>query len=68
VLRTAGLIVGRKRGRFVFYALRPGVLEAAVASGVPKEALNLGCCRLELPCSGRPAAPDSSPTPNRPYR
>lgn len=49
VLKTAGLIEGRKKGRFVHYALRPGVLDDAVAAGVPEEALNLGCCRVVLP-------------------
>ncbi|HJZ57353.1 MAG TPA: metalloregulator ArsR/SmtB family transcription factor [Gemmataceae bacterium] len=52
VLKQAGLIQGRKKGRFVLYSLRPGVLEDAVAAGVPKDALNLGCCRLEMPMSG----------------
>jgi DNA-binding transcriptional ArsR family regulator len=55
VLKTAGLIRGAKRGRFVDYSLKPGVLEEAVEAGVPKEALDLGCCRLELPatdCAG----------------
>ncbi len=49
VLRTAHLVQGRKKGRFVWYSLRPGVLEEAVEAGIPKECLNLGCCRLELP-------------------
>jgi DNA-binding transcriptional ArsR family regulator len=49
VLKTAGLIGGKKKGRFVLYSLRPGVLEEAVKAGVPKDALNLGCCRIELP-------------------
>ena len=49
VLKHAGLIRGVKRGRFVDYSLRPGVLEEAVEAGVPKEALDLGCCRLEIP-------------------
>lgn len=49
VLKQAGLIRGKKAGRFVHYSLRPGVLEEAVGAGIPKEALNLGCCRLELP-------------------
>lgn len=49
VLKQAGLIRGKKNGRFVHYALRPGMLEDAVAAGVPKDALNLGCCRLEMP-------------------
>lgn len=50
VLKQARLIRGKKQGRFVHYALRPGVLEDAVQAGVPKDALNLGCCKLELPC------------------
>lgn len=49
VLRHAGLIRGKKSGRFVLYSLRPGVLEDAVEAGVPKDALNLGCCRIEMP-------------------
>jgi DNA-binding transcriptional ArsR family regulator len=49
VLKTAGLIVGKKKGRFVWYSLQPGVLEEVVEAGVPADALNLGCCRLELP-------------------
>jgi DNA-binding transcriptional ArsR family regulator len=49
VLKHARLIRGQKRGRFVWYSLWPGILEDAVAAGVPCEALNLGCCRLELP-------------------
>jgi DNA-binding transcriptional ArsR family regulator len=52
VLKTSGLIAGKKKGRFVLYSLRPGVLEDAVEAGVPKEALNLGCCRIELPLGG----------------
>jgi DNA-binding transcriptional ArsR family regulator len=56
VLKRAAIIRGKKQGRFVWYSLRPGVLEDALEAGVPKEALNLGCCRLELPASasGRP--------------
>lgn len=55
VLKSAGLIRGVKRGRFVDYSLKPGVLEEAVEAGVPKEALDLGCCKLELPCEECPA-------------
>jgi DNA-binding transcriptional ArsR family regulator len=50
VLRHARLIRGKKQGRFVHYSLVPGVLEEAIDAGIPKEALNLGCCKLELPC------------------
>ncbi len=49
VLKMSGLIAGKKKGRFVLYSLRPGVLEDAVEAGVPSDALNLGCCRIELP-------------------
>jgi DNA-binding transcriptional ArsR family regulator len=52
VLKHADLIRGKKQGRFVVYSLRPGVLEDALEAGVPKEALNLGCCRLEIPATG----------------
>lgn len=49
VLRHAKLIQAKKDGRFVWYSLSPGVLDDAVKAGVPREALNLGCCKLELP-------------------
>jgi DNA-binding transcriptional ArsR family regulator len=58
VLRVSGLIRGQKKGRFVWYSLKPGVLEEAVDAGVPKEALNLGCCRLELPGCGNVSQTD----------
>ncbi|MDB5306012.1 MAG: nmtR 3 [Gemmataceae bacterium] len=64
VLKHAGLIKGKKRGRFVLYALGAGVLEEAVEAGIPREALNLGCCRLELPLDEggrRPAGADGVP-------
>jgi DNA-binding transcriptional ArsR family regulator len=54
VLKFSGLITGKKKGRFVLYSLRPGVLEDAVEVGIPKDALNLGCCRIELPLSDAP--------------
>jgi DNA-binding transcriptional ArsR family regulator len=53
VLKMSGLIAGKKQGRFVLYSLRPGVLEEAIRVGVPAEALNLGCCRIELPLGER---------------
>jgi DNA-binding transcriptional ArsR family regulator len=49
VLKVARLIKGTKKGRFVWYALHPGVLEEVVEAGIPGDVLNLGCCRLELP-------------------
>jgi DNA-binding transcriptional ArsR family regulator len=47
VLRQAGLVRSRKRGRFVYYSLAPGLLQAEEGGG--KEYLDLGCCRLEVP-------------------
>ena len=52
VLKTAGLIAGRKQGRFVIYGLCDGVLNEIVAAGIPKDALDLGCCQLLLPAEG----------------
>jgi DNA-binding transcriptional ArsR family regulator len=49
VLKVSQLIQGKKKGRFVWYSLRPGVLKEVVAAGVPGEALNLGCCQIVLP-------------------
>ncbi len=49
VLRHAKLIKGNKKGRFVWYQLQPGVLQEVVEAGVPREVLDLTCCRLELP-------------------
>ena len=49
VLKHAGLIRGEKSGRFVLYSLEPGVLEDTIEAGIPKDALNLGCCRIEMP-------------------
>jgi DNA-binding transcriptional ArsR family regulator len=52
VLRHAKLVSAKKQGRFVIYALRPRVLEEVIEAGVPKEALNLGCCQIVLPPHG----------------
>lgn len=49
VLKHARLICGEKRGRFVVYSITPQVLDEVVMAGVPKEALDLGCCQLVLP-------------------
>lgn len=58
VLKSAALIRGKKQGRFVIYSLRPGVLEDAAKAGIPRDILNLGCCKLEMP-----AGECSSPEP-----
>lgn len=60
VLKVSGLIAGKKKGRFVLYSLRPGVLEDAVEAGLPRDALNLGCCRIELPLSERQPKAESN--------
>ena len=49
VLKHARLVQAEKRGRFVFYSLAPKVLDEVIEAGVPKDALDLGCCRLVLP-------------------
>jgi DNA-binding transcriptional ArsR family regulator len=46
VLRHAGLVRNKKKGRFVVYSLAPGVLQEDDATS---EHLDLGCCRLEMP-------------------
>jgi ArsR family transcriptional regulator len=48
ILRKAGFVRGEKHGRFVFYSLRPGFVEANHSSDA-NEHFNLGCCRLEVP-------------------
>jgi DNA-binding transcriptional ArsR family regulator len=47
VLRQAGIVRSRKRGRFVYYSLVPGFHHTEQSSR--KEFLDLGCCRLEMP-------------------
>lgn len=50
VLKYAGLVHSRKEGRFVYYSLVPGFVQADTESG-QKEYFDLGCCRLEVPRS-----------------
>ena len=44
VLREASLVMDNKQGKFVVYSLNPEVFKP----GQPVDALDLGCCRLEL--------------------
>jgi len=46
VLRHAGLVETRKEGKFVIYSLHPAVFRPA--AGGAGDALDFGCCRLEL--------------------
>ncbi|MFO0808609.1 MAG: winged helix-turn-helix domain-containing protein [Gemmataceae bacterium] len=64
VLRTAGLISRTKRGRFGYYSLCPGVLDTV--AGAETEAINLGCCKLELPDAVRPATSSGCRSTRRP--
>jgi DNA-binding transcriptional ArsR family regulator len=54
VLRNANIVRGKKDGRFVFYSLKPGFLQSAERGELGKEYLDLGCCRLEVPCEEGP--------------
>jgi DNA-binding transcriptional ArsR family regulator len=49
VLKHSGLVNSRKDGRFVYYSLKEGVLQAD--GSLSTEHLNLGCCRLEIPAT-----------------
>jgi len=49
VLRHAKLVKGSKRGRFVYYALVPGILVPSEERPTV-EVLDLGCCQLQMPC------------------
>ena len=51
VLRQAGIVRGHKSGRFVYYALVPGLLQRDEVKGAV-EYFDLGCCRLEVPRGG----------------
>jgi ArsR family transcriptional regulator len=60
LLRSAGILTSRKKGRFVIYGLAPKFLRQASKS--PLNVLDFGCCRLELgeklvPPATRGAAP-----------
>jgi DNA-binding transcriptional ArsR family regulator len=48
VLKLAGIVRGRKQGRYVYYALVRGFFQTDSEAG-EKEYFDLGCCRLEMP-------------------
>jgi DNA-binding transcriptional ArsR family regulator len=53
VLKMAGLVRNRKQGRFVFYSLVPGLYQTADQPN-PCDVFDLGCCRLQMPCTDAP--------------
>jgi ArsR family transcriptional regulator len=46
VLRHAGLVLDQRQGKFVEYRLHPSIYRPGRSGG--SDALDLGCCRLEL--------------------
>jgi DNA-binding transcriptional ArsR family regulator len=65
VLKHARLVQARKRGRFVIYSISPKVLAEIVDAGVPKDALDLGCCQLVLPGDAKTTRTNPKPPSNR---
>jgi len=59
VLKSSGLVQGKKDGRFVRYSLSAGVLNEAFKAGLSCDALNLGCCQIMLPASDAKALDDN---------
>ncbi len=49
VLRTAGLVVSRRAGRYIVYQLHPDVVPDRKPDSLLQH-IDIGCCRLELPC------------------
>ena len=50
ILRRCGILQTERQGRFIVYSIHPDVLPAAQEKS---QHLDLGCCRLELPKSGK---------------
>jgi DNA-binding transcriptional ArsR family regulator len=48
LLRQAGVVERRKQGRFVIYALSPKIHRPTAAGAGEPDALEFGCCRIEL--------------------
>lgn len=45
-LRTAGLIAGSRKGRFIIYSLAAEIFDKGV--GASADTLDFGCCRVQL--------------------
>lgn len=65
VLQAAGLVEGTRRGRFIDYAITPGMLQRLDQAGVSCESLDLGCCQFVLPLERLRAAAARRPAPSR---
>jgi ArsR family transcriptional regulator, nickel/cobalt-responsive transcriptional repressor len=48
VLRKAGLVVDRRRGKNIIYALHPDIFLRTESKPGTLDVLDFGCCRLEL--------------------
>jgi len=75
VLQAAGLVEGKRRGRFIDYAIAPGMLRRLEQSGgAGSGSLDLGCCQFVIPVerlrasSTRRSARGGQPSPHRASR
>lgn len=59
VLQAAGIVEGTRRGRFIDYAITPGILQHLDQAGASCESLDLGCCQFVLPPEQVRAAPSA---------
>ena len=54
ILKHADLVTARRDGRHMVYSLRPDVLQKTTGKR-PRDVLDFGCCKLELPEGEAPA-------------
>src|SRR4051812_8299769 len=69
LLRQAGVVERRKQGRFVIYALSPKIHRPTPPGAGAPDALEFGCCRIELGQRKDEAAgggPDKAPRASSP--
>ena len=59
ILKSSGLVQTRREGRFIYYSLRPELLQCT--DHVHPAFLNLGCCRIELPAVSDDEPPSDNP-------
>ena len=54
ILKHAQLVAPRREGRYIYYQLKEDMLKSV--KGKSAQVLDLGCCRLEVPCEkGKPS-------------